>query len=297
MEELLRNKYIQKQRVVETLFRDEMVEYLQVYYIDSLTNDEVYFKSIEKENKLRLIDGYKRLKGLLSSIDIREIRNKYDLTQKEYSYCLGLGEVTIHRYEKGAVQSYSDNQLMVLSRDVELFRQMLEHNKTCFSQQRYIQLKERVNQLAKIEQFQLVKYTNLLELDDCFAITDVLSIANYLKQNYLKKYPYQKDISIQKINCLLFFVKGLAYQRYHKACFEDSFQLKNNSLYLERMDSYRSSNQRVYLTTGLAQLCDLVIEKYGCFNYSYLYDLIISIISKKDFSDKAIKEKFKEIYL
>ena len=41
MEELLRNKYIQKQRVVETLFRDEMVEYLQVYYIDSLTNDEV----------------------------------------------------------------------------------------------------------------------------------------------------------------------------------------------------------------------------------------------------------------
>ena len=113
----------------------------------------------------------------------------------------------------------------------------------------------------------------------------------------MKKYPYQKDISIQKINCLLFFVKGLAYQRYHKACFEDSFQLKNNSLYLERMDSYRSSNQRVYLTTGLAQLCDLVIEKYGCFNYSYLYDLIISIISKKDFSDKAIKEKFKEIYL
>ena len=82
MEELLRNKYIQKQRVVETLFRDEMVEYLQVYYIDSLTNDEVYFKSVEKENKLRLIDGYKRLKGLLSSIDIREIRNKYDLTQK-----------------------------------------------------------------------------------------------------------------------------------------------------------------------------------------------------------------------
>ena len=48
----------------------------------------------------KLVDAYKEEKELLTSNEIKEIRNMYGMTQKEYAFDLGMGEISIHRLEK-----------------------------------------------------------------------------------------------------------------------------------------------------------------------------------------------------
>ena len=52
------------------------------------------------ENDKKLVDAYKEEKELLTSNEIKEIRNMYGMTQKEYAFALGMGEISIHRLEK-----------------------------------------------------------------------------------------------------------------------------------------------------------------------------------------------------
>lgn len=55
---------------------------------------------------------YRRRHNMLTPTEIRDFRHKYELTQKELSTLLGLGAVTLSRYENGALQDLShDRQL------------------------------------------------------------------------------------------------------------------------------------------------------------------------------------------
>ena len=89
-----------------------------------------------------MVEAYKKKVNLLTSKDIKDIRKKYKLTQREYSFALGLGEITVHRFEKGSIQSDADNQLMMLSSNPEHFINMLDDNKERFTKERYVKIRK-----------------------------------------------------------------------------------------------------------------------------------------------------------
>jgi putative zinc finger/helix-turn-helix YgiT family protein len=60
---------------------------------------------------------YRTRKGLLQSKEIRELRVKYGLTQKEFSGLLGLGIATLNRYENGALQTEAHDRVLKLVMD------------------------------------------------------------------------------------------------------------------------------------------------------------------------------------
>jgi len=53
---------------------------------------------------------YRRRKGLLSPGQIRETRERYQLSQKSFAALLGMSEATINRYEGGGIQDEAHDQ-------------------------------------------------------------------------------------------------------------------------------------------------------------------------------------------
>ena len=68
--------------------------------IDLNTGNEINNPKLDMENDKKLVDAYKEEKELLTTKEIKEIRNMYGMTQKEYAFVLGMGEISIHRLEK-----------------------------------------------------------------------------------------------------------------------------------------------------------------------------------------------------
>ncbi|MFH1931122.1 MAG: type II TA system antitoxin MqsA family protein [Pseudomonadota bacterium] len=60
---------------------------------------------------------YRRRHGMMQPKEIRELRHRYGLTQKEFCKLLGWGEVTLSRYENGALQDDTHNTILQMIKD------------------------------------------------------------------------------------------------------------------------------------------------------------------------------------
>ena len=106
--------------------------------IDLNTGNEINNHKLDMENDKKLVDAYKEEKELLTSNEIKEIRNMYGMTQKEYAFALGMGEISIHRLEKTFIQSDETDSLMRLSGDPSIMLKLLNINKSRFEDDVYI---------------------------------------------------------------------------------------------------------------------------------------------------------------
>lgn len=87
-------------------------------------------EKIDYEADRLVYDEYKRKVGLLTSQEIKEIRLLRNLSQRELSLMLGLGEKTITRYENGAIQDRAYDILLRLVKDNRGYRLIKKINKT-----------------------------------------------------------------------------------------------------------------------------------------------------------------------
>jgi|DewCreStandDraft_4_1066084.scaffolds.fasta_scaffold03940_8 putative zinc finger/helix-turn-helix YgiT family protein len=76
---------------------------------------------------------YKIKNNYLLPEQIKGIREKYGMTQKQYSLLLGFGEITIHRYENGSLQDKSHDVIMKLSKIPDNMMKMFVENKSRIS--------------------------------------------------------------------------------------------------------------------------------------------------------------------
>lgn len=297
MKQVLDKKYIEKKRTIKRHYHNEIVEYVEIYYLDSSTNEEVYFKNVEKDNQLRYINAYKKKIGLLTSDDIKDIRKKYDLSQREYSFALGLGEITVHRYEKGAIQSFGDNQLMTLSKNPELFLLMLEESKDSFENDRYQEIVETLQKYLQLQKHRLISQEQLDKIKGNFVRADLSDVAKYLYNNYQKKVVDGSKMSLVKLNCMLYFLQGLSAYLFDQVAFNEDFYTSKNGPYLKNLIELPDNKDKVYLSESMYLLCELVIKTYGIYEGSYLVKLALE---EFDYSGKEqlIKiENIKKYYL
>ena len=63
--------------------------------------NELFHREYDEANQRAAFDLYRKETGIISPKEIKDIREKYELTQREFSYLLGFGEITGSRYEKG----------------------------------------------------------------------------------------------------------------------------------------------------------------------------------------------------
>lgn len=107
-------------RETQALLNNEVVNYEQTYFAcfdtDEEDNEFVPAK-LMNTNMLKVRDAYRQMKGLLTSFEIRMIREYYGLTQSDFALLLGWGEVTITRYESKTIQDETYDHIMRLAYD------------------------------------------------------------------------------------------------------------------------------------------------------------------------------------
>ncbi|MFU8786093.1 MAG: type II TA system antitoxin MqsA family protein [Candidatus Izemoplasmataceae bacterium] len=77
-------------------------------YCDALIVDV----ELEKNAQMLFFDQYATDHGLLTAQQIIDARKKYDLSQRDFSRLLGLGEITISRYETGSLPTKVNSDLI-----------------------------------------------------------------------------------------------------------------------------------------------------------------------------------------
>lgn len=70
---------------------------------------------IEEGNLRRAYSAYCAAHGVMAPDEVRELRNSYGLSLREFSKFLGFGEQTVARYEAGAIPDDSHNTTLMLA--------------------------------------------------------------------------------------------------------------------------------------------------------------------------------------
>lgn len=113
--------------IEENIFNNEKVSFKAIY--EYCPNTEEYLQSEEmiKSNDISFKDAYRKKKSLLTSSEIAGIREKYSVSQKDFSTILGWGLATITRYENHQVQDVAhDDILRKMSSDPDWFIELLK---------------------------------------------------------------------------------------------------------------------------------------------------------------------------
>ena len=92
-------------------------------------NEDLYVNEIENENNERIFKIYRKIANIITPQDIVNLRNKYDISQRELTAILGFGKMTINRYEiefmNRVKAAYEKNEISektykkIVSNDVE----------------------------------------------------------------------------------------------------------------------------------------------------------------------------------
>lgn len=145
--------------------KEELVEYEEtVYYCCNCVEDDAYFvpSNVLNENLMNARNAYRKMKGLLTSFEIVELRKKYDLSQVELSKIMGFGEATISRYESKSIQDEAhDNMLrIVINNPIELLK-LLDKNKDQFDAYNYNLIRKQIISIINEHDSEVIKRQNL----------------------------------------------------------------------------------------------------------------------------------------
>jgi len=146
------------------VFKGEEVEFTATYEHCSHTDEYLENEDMIKANNLSLKDAYRKKLGLLTSSEIRNIREKYGISQKDFSEILDWGKATITRYENHQVQDRAhDDILRKIDSDPKWLLDMLKRAKDRLSPKAFEKYYNSIN-----EQFN--KKKNQYRIDTIYAI-------------------------------------------------------------------------------------------------------------------------------
>ena len=174
----------------------ETVEYEARVYRCNVCQREFAPTSLEKENFRVAYDIYRKRHNLLDPQKIKEIREMYGLSQRNFSLFLGWGEITIHRYESGAMQDKVHNEMLALLEDPKNAMTILELNRNDLPPDFVKVIEQRIEELLRKKSF-----------DTCFTdcITSLLGkkSADAEQENILSG---NKEFDMEKFENLVLYL-------------------------------------------------------------------------------------------
>lgn len=311
-----------KTRRIEANVKGKIIEFDEYYMIDPATGEEVFDRNIEIENDARLYDIYKKQMNLLTSSEIKNIRKKYDMNQKEFALSIGVGEITIHRFENGSIQTESVDSIIRLSEDPDIMYNLLIKNQANLSDSDFSCFLKKISILKKLKHhkiadFNINDYVNLnFETELINNVTNQLIIEyNTQIDNVSKKYGIEDNcgaaeyITPLKLQKLLYYIQGMALRIYGKPAFTNNISAWQYGPVVEEV--YQQYKGRNPITTpktdyevsdGLKKIIELVVSSYGQIEAGSLIDLThdedpwIKSINSGTISIDLIKEYFNKVY-
>lgn len=137
----------------QATFKNVKITY-DASYLFCDASEELYMDEQQmQENDVRLKDAYRKVEGLLTSVEISGIRAKYGISQSDLCILLGWGGKTITRYESHQVQDKAhDTILKKIDQDPEWFISLLGYAKENLSAESYQKYMETATALYEEDQ-------------------------------------------------------------------------------------------------------------------------------------------------
>lgn len=134
-------------------FKNWNVDYEATYQFCDLAGELYMNEQQMRDNDISLKDAYRKKEGLLTSSEIRGIRAKYEISQRDLCVLLGWGGKTITRYESHQVQDKAhDTILKKIDQDPEWFLSLLNDAKDNISSESYQKYLEAATSLYEEDQ-------------------------------------------------------------------------------------------------------------------------------------------------
>jgi len=276
------NENLRTRKIIANV-KGKEIEFDEYFLIDPETGEEKFDRNIELENDLRLYDIYKKEINLLTSTEIKNIRKKYGMTQKEFALSIGLGEITIHRFENGSIQTEAVDSIIRLSADPDIMYNFLIKNKSNFEESEYVNFLNAVCTLKSLKEHKIAQFdiNNITHLK--FDTIDVKKVTNQLIIKYnsrvdelSKKYGIDNMCSVAeyitplKLQKLLYYIQGISSKIYGKPAFTNNIYAWSygpvvNEIYqMYNGKSPISTPKKEYkISDGLSKIIDIVIASYG----------------------------------
>lgn len=273
----MQNKYEVIERKRKVKVRDLEIEFIEKVKINTETGEEEYDRNIEIENAQTLYNIYRKQKNMNSIDDIIKIREKYDLSQSDYSLILGFGKVTIHRYENGMLQTEANDIMITLSKDPKNMEEMLLKNKEKISYETYSKLMCKLIKLKTLETHKITDISKIKKKDD-FKTISVKEIAQKLL--YLADVQGNRlsQLGLQK---LLYYIQGVAFAVYKKPAFEEEiYNWKYGPVVKEIYSEYKkyednpiSCKKDIKTSMALEEIVVNILADYGIYTVGKLIEL------------------------
>ena len=128
--------------------------------VDIVDGKAKYNRELEIENINKLYGIYRKKHNLLSPNEIKTIREKYKLTQEEFSTILGFNKITIKRLENGSLQTDEQDKIIRYINSVDNLIDMLNSNKFKIDKNEFNKLFNKLKKLNKNIQDEVRKLLN-----------------------------------------------------------------------------------------------------------------------------------------
>ena len=311
-----------KIKTIKNNIKGTIIEFDEYYMVDPKTGEEVFDRDLEIENDTRLYDIYKKQMNLLTSSEIKNIRKKYDMNQKEFALSIGVGEITIHRFENGSIQTDSVDSIIRLSEDPSIMHSLLVKNKANLADDIYNKFLNKVNTLKKLKEHRIADF-NINDYKDLIFETELVSnvtnelINEYNKEidNLSKKYGIKDNCEVAeyitplKLQKLLYYVQGLSLRIFDKPAFINNISAWQYGPVIEEVykkykgrTPIQSTKTNYQVNEGLKKIIQLVVSSYGkieaesLINLTHEEDPWINTENGYTISIDKIKEYFNKVY-
>jgi len=174
--------------------RGEPIEIEAEVAICQKCGEKIFDEERDSRNLEKAYSQYRENHNLLPPDKIRTIREKYGLSQRALSHLLGWGEITIHRYEGGAVQDNVHDSLLRFIADPPNMQKLFEANRNKLPSYTTARLEKRIASFLQEDEEQAFQ----------------VSFERLVSHQYVDLTSGFKEYDLEKLkNMILYLVKRL----------------------------------------------------------------------------------------
>ena len=179
--------------------------------------NELVINNIEDENLKRIYNKYREIKNIITPSEIKNLRNKYDISQRELTAILDFGKMTINRYENGSLpsKSQSDYLRLIANDPKEFFNKVKEafaaHR---ISQKTFSKIENIINEQYDYDNnYELKKYieSELKTSPNIFNGFKVLDLEKL--QNLISYIASKTKLYLTSLSKYLWFIDMISYNK------------------------------------------------------------------------------------
>ena len=250
-------------------------------------NEDLYVNEIENENNERIFKIYRKIANIITPQDIVNLRNKYDISQRELTAILGFGKMTINRYERGGLpsKSQSDYIRLLIDNEIEFVNRVkAAYEKNEISEKTYKKIASNDVEKAiskKEVQDNIRKYLNVElnrdpDIYNGYRSLDLDKIENIISYIASKV----KNLTITSLNKYLWYI--------------DMFSFNQRSVAITGL-TYQNQKFGPTIINKRYDEISLLDDKYQRENFETINGNVTEIISKDNFDLNKISDSEKKI--